>query len=89
MLGIRISSKRIPGKEGRVMEFISFLDLNGGFETFLPSRAYARLAPLLHRSSVFYVTGRIRDDFGAFTLNIDRMEPVQLDDFHQAMKNAV
>jgi DNA polymerase III alpha subunit len=89
MLGIRISSKRVPGKDGNVMEFISFLDLEGWFEAFLPSRAHARLAPLLHRSSAFYVTGRVRDDFGALTLDIHGMEPVRLRACAPALENAV
>jgi len=88
MLGIRISAKRVPGKDGNVMEFVSFLDLHGGFETFLPSKAHSRLAPLLHRSSIFYVTGRIRDDFGAFTLNIDGLEPVRLKTDPAALEDA-
>lgn len=77
MMGVRIFSKRIPSKKKNgFMKFISFMDLYGTFETFLSLKNYNRLIPLTLASSIFYVYGRVREDFEAYTLYLENIEPI-------------
>ncbi|MBN1897974.1 MAG: hypothetical protein JW827_04285, partial [Spirochaetes bacterium] len=79
MLGIKICSKRIPSKKKKgFMKFISFLDLWGSFETFLPTKNYGKLISRSVSSSIFLVSGKITEEFGACTLHLEDMKPLSL-----------
>ncbi len=79
MMGVKIFSRRIPSKKKKgFMKFISFMDQYGTFETFLPLKNYDRLAPASLASLILLVYGRVRDNFGAYTLNIEDIKPLEL-----------
>jgi len=79
MAGVKIFSRRIPSKKKEgFMKFISFLDRYGPFETFLPLKNYNRLVSLTHASSLFYAYGKVTQEFGAYTLHLEEIEPIFL-----------
>ncbi|MFV1959400.1 MAG: OB-fold nucleic acid binding domain-containing protein, partial [Planctomycetota bacterium] len=62
----------------RTMKFLMLEDLEGTVEVTLFPRAYARVGHRLDGAGPYLVTGRVRDDHGALTLDaqdVERLAP--------------
>ena len=60
---------REPGQVGRYMKFLMLEDLHGTVEVTLFPRAYALVGHRLSGAGPYLVTGVVRDDHGALTLD--------------------
>ena len=74
MIGWLVTEKLTQTKKGEPMEFVSFEDQEALYEaTFFPD-AYRRYGNLLAPDRGYVLRGRIEEDFGAYTLTVERLE---------------
>jgi error-prone DNA polymerase len=78
MAGILVSEKMTQTKKGDLMEFVTFEDLTGIYETTFFPGAYRRYYQLLEGGRPFLLQGRVEEEFGAFTLNVARVERLDM-----------
>jgi DNA-directed DNA polymerase III PolC len=79
MLGRAIAFKRVPvGKKERRewMKFLSLEDMTGTFEAILFPKCYRRYARQTLTSGPYLLTGRVEEDHGVCSLNVERLEAV-------------
>jgi len=71
MAGWWVTGKTVQDKNGRPMEFVTFEDTTAIFDvTFFP-RAYERFCRKLTRHRPYLLKGRIEEEFGVATLNVE------------------
>ena len=74
VLGWHVTSKPVHTKHEEPMEFVTFEDTTGLVDaTFFP-RAYERFCHLLTSTRPFILTGRVEEEYGVCTLNVERVE---------------
>ena len=74
VLGWHVTSKLAQTKHDEPMEFVTFEDTTGLVDaTFFP-RAYERFCHLLTSTRPFILTGRVEEEYGVCTLNVERVE---------------
>lgn len=74
MVGWWVTGKTVQDKHGRPMEFVSFEDTTAIFDvTFFPA-AYTRFCQKLTRHRPYLLKGRIEEEFGVATLNVEWMD---------------
>ena len=74
VLGWHVTSKLAETKHGEPMEFVTFEDTTGLVDaTFFP-RAYERFCHLLTSTRPFILSGRVEEEYGVCTLNIEKVE---------------
>ena len=61
--------KRTARSAGRFMKFLMLEDRHGTVEVTVFPKVYAHVGHLLVGAGPFLVTGRVRDDHGALTLD--------------------
>ena len=74
--GWLITGKTVTTKHGDPMEFLTFEDETGMVETTFFPEAYRRFCHMLDRERPYLLTGRVEEDWGAATLNVERAEPL-------------
>jgi len=72
--GWLITGKTVTTKHGDPMEFLTFEDETGIVETTFFPAAYRRFCHLLDRERPYLLTGRVEEDWGAATLNVEKVE---------------
>jgi len=77
MAGWLITGKVVSTKHGESMEFMTFEDLTGIYETTFFPRSYRENGPLLNHHEAFWLRGRLEDDHGSVTLNVERVWPIR------------
>jgi len=75
MAGWLITGKVVLTKRDETMEFMTFEDLTAIYETTFFPRSYALNGPLLNQREPFWLMGKVEDDHGAVTLNVERLSP--------------
>jgi error-prone DNA polymerase len=71
MAGWWVTGKTVQDKDGRPMEFVSFEDTTALFDaTFFP-RAYERFCRQLTRHRPYLLKGKVEEEFGVATLNVE------------------
>jgi error-prone DNA polymerase len=70
MAGWWITGKPVSTKHGQPMEFVTFEDTTGTFETTFFPRAYARFCQKLTRHRPYLLRGKVEEEFGVATLNV-------------------
>jgi error-prone DNA polymerase len=70
MAGWWITGKPVSTKNGKPMEFITFEDTTATFETTFFPEAYARFCRKLDRNRPCLLRGKVEEEFGAATLNV-------------------
>ncbi|HEX2386106.1 MAG TPA: DNA polymerase III subunit alpha, partial [Candidatus Binatia bacterium] len=78
MAGVLVSEKMTQTKKGDLMEFVTFEDLTGIYETTFFPGAYRRYYELLEGGRPFLLHGRVEEDLGTFTLNVARVERLDM-----------
>ncbi|HKY62242.1 MAG TPA: DNA polymerase III subunit alpha [bacterium] len=78
MVGWLITGKVVSTKRQELMEFMTFEDLTGIYETTFFPASYRRNGPLLNRREPFWVLGRVEDDHGGIALNVDKVEALRI-----------
>jgi DNA polymerase III alpha subunit len=79
MLGQAISWKRVPVRKGARREWMKFLsleDMTGTFEATLFPRCYRRYAEKTLTAGPYLLRGRIEEDNGVCSLNVDGLKTV-------------
>jgi len=74
MAGWWVTGKPVQTRLGQPMEFVSFEDTTGIFDTTFFPRAYERFCRMLARHRPYLLQGRVEEEFGVTTLNVDRLE---------------
>jgi len=70
MAGWWVTGKPVSTKHGQPMEFVTFEDTTATFETTFFPRAYARFCRKLTRHRPYLLRGRVEEEFGVATLNV-------------------
>jgi len=70
MAGWWITGKSVKTKHGEPMEFVTFEDTTATFETTFFPRAYARFCRKLDRNRPCLLRGKVEEEFGVATLNV-------------------
>ena len=76
--GLLITGKVVHTKHGDPMEFLTFEDDTGLIETTFFPEAYRRFCTLLDRNRPFLLQGKVEEDFGAITMAVNRVEPLNM-----------
>jgi len=74
VLGWWVTSKPVQTKDKEPMEFLSFEDTTALYDATLFPPAYRRFCHLLTSTRPFLLHGRVEEDHGVATLNVDRLE---------------
>jgi len=78
--GFLVTERRVRTKKGLYMKFLMLEDLHGTIEAALFPEAYARVGSRLSGGGPFLVTGVVRNDHGAVTLDAQDVERLAPDD---------
>jgi error-prone DNA polymerase len=80
--GFLVTGKVVSTIAGEPMEFITFEDETGLLEcTFFP-QTYHRFCHMLDSQRPYFVEGKVEEDYGAFTLTVDSVSRLALDQEH-------
>jgi error-prone DNA polymerase len=75
-VGWYVSGKQVVTKQGETMEFLSFEDTTALYEaTFFP-KVYRRFCSMISRTSPYFLTGRVEENYGAISLTVDGIRPI-------------
>jgi len=74
MAGWWVTGKPVQTRLGQPMEFVSFEDTTDLFDTTFFPRAYTRFCRMLARHRPYLLQGRVEEEFGVATLNVERVE---------------
>jgi error-prone DNA polymerase len=70
LAGWWVTGKPVSTKRGEPMEFVTFEDTSATFETTFFPRAYARFCQKLTRHRPYLLRGKVEEEFGVATLNV-------------------
>jgi DNA polymerase-3 subunit alpha/error-prone DNA polymerase len=73
-IGWPVTQKEVWTKDGLTMSFLSFEDETGMYETVIFPKIYDRYSKLLFDQRPLVVYGRVLDDQGALTVEMERIE---------------
>ena len=73
LLAWPITAKVVSTKRSEPMEFVSFEDFDGIYETVLFPRAYRRYARMLTKARPFVIQGRVLTEWGVPTIMVERV----------------
>jgi len=71
LVGWWVTGKVVRTHQGHPMEFITFEDTSAIFDTTFFPRAYARFCRKLSRLRPYVLKGRVEENFGVATLNVE------------------
>ncbi len=74
--GWLVSGKIVHTRKGEPMEFLTFEDQSGIYETTFFPAAYRRFCHLLDGERPYLLAGRVEADWDAITLTVDRVRPL-------------
>jgi DNA-directed DNA polymerase III PolC len=74
--GIMITAKTVLTKDERLMQFISFEDETAIYETVFFPEQYRRFAHLLRSQCPYILSGRVDEEFGVISLNVQSVERI-------------
>lgn len=77
MVGWLITGKVVTTKYDEAMEFMSFEDETAIYETTFFPDSFRRNAPRLNARQPFLLTGKVADELGAISLNVEQIRPVE------------
>jgi error-prone DNA polymerase len=78
MIGWLITSKGVETKDGEPMEFVSFEDTTALYDATVFPDAYRRCYHLLSSDRPYLLEGLIEEDFGAVTLTVHQITPLDI-----------
>jgi DNA polymerase-3 subunit alpha/error-prone DNA polymerase len=77
IVGWLITAKTVNTKHGDPMEFLTFEDETGIFETTFFPETYRRFHPFVDQHRPYLLSGRVEQDWGAITVTVDRVKVVR------------
>jgi DNA polymerase-3 subunit alpha/error-prone DNA polymerase len=75
--GWLITGKTVRTKHGDAMEFLTFEDETGLYETTFFPQIYSTFCHLLEVGRPFLLTGKVEEDYGAITLTVTHVSKLQ------------
>jgi DNA polymerase III alpha subunit len=78
MIGWLVSRKMTQTQKGDPMEFVTFEDLTGIYETTFFPATYRRFYPTLSGGRPYLLRGRVEEEFGAVTLNVRHVDRLDI-----------
>ena len=75
--GFLVAGKEVHTRTRRYMSFVSFDDAFSVFETVLFPDTYERLLPVLEENVVFMVIGKVQEEYGVFTVEVEDLLPLK------------
>jgi error-prone DNA polymerase len=78
MIGWLVSRKMTQTQKGDPMEFVTFEDLTGIYETTFFPATYRRFYPTLSGGRPYLLRGRVEEEFGAVTLNVRHVDRLDM-----------
>jgi DNA polymerase III alpha subunit len=79
MLGWWVTNKVVYTRKEEPMAFISFEDKTALFETVFFPDAFQRFCSQWSPVRPYLLKGRVEEDWGSVTLNVEGMEPIRLE----------
>ena len=76
VIGWHVTSKPASTHKNERMMFVSFEDTDCLFETTFFPRAYQRYAHLFTDRGPYLVEGKVEEDHGVFTINVDGLKHI-------------
>jgi DNA polymerase III alpha subunit len=76
LIGWPVTGKVVSTKHKEAMEFFSFEDAHGIYETVLFPKAYNRYGKLLQTVRPLLVTGTVQTEFGAVAVRVESVRPL-------------
>jgi len=74
--GILVTAKTVMTKNDELMQFVSFEDETAIFETVFFPETYKKYALRLSAQKPYVLTGRVDEEFGVISLNVEEIEPL-------------
>jgi error-prone DNA polymerase len=74
--GMLATAKEVRTSRNEQMTFVSFEDAHAIFETVFYPKAFRKYFPLLDQVGVFLISGRVENDMGALSVNVERLTEV-------------
>jgi DNA-directed DNA polymerase III PolC len=71
VVGWYVTAKTVTTRKGEPMEFLSFEDTTALYETTFFPRTYARFCHMMTKVRPYLLTGRVEEDMGAISLNVN------------------
>ncbi|MBN2739044.1 MAG: DNA polymerase III subunit alpha [Spirochaetales bacterium] len=71
LAGLIVAGKEVPTKKGDQMIFVSFEDSHSIYETVFFPQAYERFYPQLDHMGMYLLAGKVENDLGALSINVD------------------
>jgi error-prone DNA polymerase len=84
MKGVLVTAKMTQTKKGDPMEFVTFEDLSGIYETTFFPGAYRKFYPILAGGRPYLLRGRVEEEFGTVMLNLRHVERLERLDMRPA-----
>jgi error-prone DNA polymerase len=78
MIGVLVTEKMTQTKNGDPMEFVTFEDLSGIYETTFFPDAYRKFYALLAGGRSYLLRGRVEEEFGTVMLNVSGIERLDM-----------
>lgn len=75
--GIFVTAKTVMTKNDELMQFVSFEDETAIFETVFFPETYKKYALRLATQRPYVLTGRVDEEFGVISLNVEEIRPLQ------------
>ncbi|MBN1699828.1 MAG: DNA polymerase III subunit alpha [Spirochaetales bacterium] len=72
--GLIVTGKEVVTKADETMIFVSFEDPYSMFETVFFPPVFRRFFPLLEEVGIYLITGKVEEDQGAISINVDAIE---------------
>ena len=69
-IGWLVTGKTVHTKDGEPMEFVSFEDTTGLYETVFFPKVYNRFCPMLNEMRPYILKGKVGEDFSSITLTV-------------------
>jgi error-prone DNA polymerase len=79
MIGWLVTGKLVTTKDDEPMEFVSFEDTTAIYETVFFPRPYARFCRMLTTARPYVLRGRIEEEFGVPSLQVEEVEFLRRD----------
>ncbi len=72
--GWLVTAKVVPTKKDEPMEFVTFEDTTALVETVFFPDAFRKFSQMLSFTKPYRLTGRVMEDFGALTMDVEKVE---------------
>jgi len=78
VLGWPLCRKEVLTRDGEAMEFVTFEDESGLYETVFFPEAFKRFCSRLDRDRAYWLEGKVEQEYGALNLVVDRLHALPL-----------